>query len=285
MIPKLLHLCFGFAPDFGGKPWSLVHYACLRSALERIRPDRALLYHEFEPAGPWWDLTRPLLDIVNVSAPRSAFGNPLVHPAHRADVFRLETLLRHGGIYLDCDVFVHRAFDDLLHHATVLGREGCRGLGLSNAVILAQPEAPFLRRWLDEYTTFRSSGHDRHWAEHSVARPLTLSQACPSEVTILPPTAFFWPGWRDSDLSLLYGPGDLPLDPGAYANHLWETTAWTRFLAGLTPGHVRKADSPFHRWVRPMVEHLPDDFGQASPARRLATTARRALHRLILPLR
>jgi hypothetical protein len=34
MIPRILHLCFGMSPDFGGKPWSLVHHVCLSSALE-----------------------------------------------------------------------------------------------------------------------------------------------------------------------------------------------------------------------------------------------------------
>jgi mannosyltransferase OCH1-like enzyme len=66
---------------------------------------------------------------------------------HRADIVRLERLLEVGGIYLDADVLVHRDFDDLLHHSTVLGKEGVKPqYGLCNAVILSRPEAPFLRR-------------------------------------------------------------------------------------------------------------------------------------------
>ena len=39
------------SPDFGGKPWSLVHYVCLKSAVERIQPKDVLFYCEHEP-GP-----------------------------------------------------------------------------------------------------------------------------------------------------------------------------------------------------------------------------------------
>jgi hypothetical protein len=42
-IPKILHYVFGMDYDFGGKPWSLVHHVCLRSAIERIKPERVLL--------------------------------------------------------------------------------------------------------------------------------------------------------------------------------------------------------------------------------------------------
>src|ERR1700686_3777814 len=121
-IPKILHYCFGFDRDFGGKPWSLVHYACVRSAIERLKPERAVIYYECEPNGVWWEQTKEFLTPVKIEAPRQIFGNPLEHPAHRADVVRLEMLIRHGGIYLDADVLVHRDFDHLLNNSVVLGQ-------------------------------------------------------------------------------------------------------------------------------------------------------------------
>src|SRR5690242_21674999 len=107
-IPKVLHYCW-FVPKSGAKPWSLVHFVCVKSAVERIRPDTTLLYFENEPEGPWWELTKTLVQPVKVTAPREVFGKPLIHPAHQADVMRLQKLLEHGGIYLDVDVLVHRS--------------------------------------------------------------------------------------------------------------------------------------------------------------------------------
>jgi len=49
------------ARDFGRKPWSLVHHVCVKSAVERIAPERTYLYYEFEPTGPWWELSREIV--------------------------------------------------------------------------------------------------------------------------------------------------------------------------------------------------------------------------------
>lgn len=278
--PKILHFCFGLTPA-SDHPWGLVHYACIRSAVERIKPDRAFLYYEFEPKGHFWDLTKDLVDLVRIEAPREVFGRPLLHPAHRADVLRLQKLLECGGIYLDCDVLVHRGFDDLLANSTVMGydREDAKN-GLSNAVILSEPSAPFLRRWYEEFRTFRSKGNDAYYDEHAVMVPMRLAAEFPDEVTTLPNTAFCWPSWAITDLPLMFISREPLVSPDAYANHLWERGTWVPFLEDLTPGKVRQIDSAFHYWVRPMVAHLPDDFGRPSLMGQAAREARHFARRL-----
>jgi SAM-dependent methyltransferase len=260
-IPKILHYTFGMARDFGGKPWSLVHYVCLRSAIERIKPERTYFYCQFEPSGPWWELSRELVTIVKIEAPQQIFGRSLRHVAHQSDVVRLQKLIEHGGIYLDADVFVHRSFDDLLENSTILGQEGEGGqYGMANAVILAEPDAPFLRRWLSEYRFFRSNGRDEYWNEHSVQLPVRLAKAHPDEIRILSPKAFFWPLWTDEHLEWLFqSDRPVPLD-GVYANHLWESNAWG-FLRDLTPGQVRAKETNFNHWARPFIADLPNAFG------------------------
>lgn len=260
MIPKTLIYCFGMAEDFGGKPWGLSHYVCLRSAVERIKPDDVLFFYEHEPSGPWWELTRSLVTPVVISAPREICGNRVDHPAHRADVVRLEKLIDTGGIYLDSDVFVHRDFDDLLDYPTVLGAEGQgRSAGVANAVILAERKAPFLRRWYGEYRTFRGSIRS-HWNEHSVLVPSALARAHPGEVLVLSHRAFFWPLWTAAHIELIFNATGTIVSAETYATHLWEGKCW-RYIAGLTPGDVRQNDTNFHRWARPFLEGLADDFG------------------------
>ncbi|HTV54946.1 MAG TPA: glycosyltransferase [Terriglobia bacterium] len=282
MIPKILHYCFGMSANSGRKPWSLVHYACLRSAVERLKPADVLFHCESEPEGPWWELTRPLVTLNRIKAPREIFENPLVHEAHRADVVRLEKLLASGGIYLDPDVFVHRSFDDLLGHATVMGEERADGkvVGLCNAVILAEAEAPFVKRWRSEYSWFRSRGQDGYWDEHSVQLPYRLAQQFPGEVTVLPDHAFFWPSFKPEDLKKIFATAD-PIDVSrSYAVHLWAGLAWDNYLEHLTPGRARKVDSNFHRWVRPMVAALPDDYGAPGIKARLARGVRHVRRRV-----
>jgi hypothetical protein len=282
MIPKVLHYCFGMSSGAGSKPWSLVHHACLKSAVERIRPTDVYFYCEYEPTGPWWELTRGHVTVERVKAPREIFGNPLLLPAHRADVVRLEKLQRRGGIYLDIDVFVHKGFDDLLGHTTVLGRQVVdeTELGLCNALILAEPQSPFLKRWYSEYRSFRSKGYDEYWDEHAVKVPYQLSKEFPDEVTLLPHFAFFWPTFKAEDLTLMFN-SNAPIDLSrAYATHLWETLTWEPYLEQLTPGRVRARDSNFHRWVRPMIASLPDNYGAPTVTARFARAVRHLKRRV-----
>ena len=283
-IPKILHYCFGMAPDFGGKPWSLIHYVSVASAIRHIRPDAVYLYYEYEPSGPWWDLTKPLVTPVKVDAPREVFGRPVSHPAHRADVVRLQKLIEMGGIYLDADVLVQRSFDDLLDNSAVLGREGFDDADpkMANAIILAEPNAPFLLRWFDEYRTFR--GDEGFWNEHSVVIPARLAANFPDEITVLSPTAFFWPLWTDDHIHWLFNSADPIPALDTYANHLWESFAWRDYLADLTPGEARRKETNFHRWARPYLEGLPDDLGRPRLARQLKKSAgrlRRAARELL----
>jgi Glycosyltransferase sugar-binding region containing DXD motif len=286
MIPKILHYIFGMSPDYGGKPWSLVHYACIKSAIERIQPEEVFFYYEYEPTGPWWELTRGMVTLEKIVAPLEIFGNPLLHVAHRADVVRLEKLLSKGGIYLDGDVFVHRAFDDLLAHRTVLGEQRVNGgvEGLCNAVILAEPQAPFLQRWYSEYRSFRSTG-DAYWGEHAVTIPYQLSKQFPDQIKVLPHFAFFWPTYTPEDLALIFD-STAPIDLSrAYATHLWESCAWARYLEHLTPRRVRRVDTNFHRWARPLIAALPDDYGAPTVMARFARSVRHLKRRVRLAMR
>ena len=272
-IPKTLHLVFGMGADFGGKPWSLIHHVCLLSAVQRLRPDKVLFHYSFEPSGPWWRLSRPLVTLNRVTAPDSVFGNPLNHVAHKADVIRMQVLIEHGGIYLDTDVLVQRSFDDLLDHSVVMGQEKAGGsIGMANAVILAEPQAPYLRRWYEEFRSF----NDRYWNEHSVMLPARLAAAHPDEVTVLPPNAFFWPTWEPDDLALLIkSPVELPLHE-TYANHLWESKIWWD-VRDMTPGDVRRGEGNFQRWAAPLLTGLPDRYGAPSLLFRARRGGRRRL--------
>ncbi len=192
MIPNIIHFCYGFSPDLGGKPFSLVHYLAVRSAVETNRPDAVRLYYKHEPRGVWWDRAKRYLDLVPIEPPTELFGVPVRHHAHQADWVRLEALYEHGGIYLDLDVLCLRSFAPLRHHETVLGQEGVAGeIGLCNAVILARPGAPFIRRWMEGFDPatslwagFRSKGRDAFWNEMAVRYPAHLARLYPDEVRV-----------------------------------------------------------------------------------------------------
>lgn len=228
----ILHYVFGMAKDFGGKPWSWIHHMSVVTAAASNRPETIYFWYEHEPTGEWWEASRHYLTLRKITAPREIHGRPLLHPAHQADVVRLQVLLEHGGAYLDSDVWCLEPFASVVSGPFWMGRQSTN-YGLCNATMGGEPGAAFAREWLQRYSTFRSKGWDRHWDEHSVRVPLKLADEMPGEITILPHDTFFMPLW--DDLPRIFNSAE----PREYllnsvSVHLWESRNW-EFLSTLTP--------------------------------------------------
>jgi hypothetical protein len=237
----ILHYVFGMADDFGGKPWSWVHYMSVRTA-RTVNPDDAIrIWIDHEPEGEWWNATTalPAVEVYYCAAPKEIHGNPLCHPAHQADVIRLQMLAKYGGVYLDSDVWCLKPFASIDHCGFWMGRQG-RTYGLCNATMGGYRDSAFPTRWLDTYRSFRSLGHDKHWDEHSVRHPLMLATLYPDEVTILPETALFHPLWNKT--RKIFQRGNRPMLTDSISVHLWESKTWD-WLSKLTPDAIdRKSE-------------------------------------------
>lgn len=243
-IPNIFHFVFGFQEDFGGKPFSLVHYLAIKSALHVNRPEKINFYYKHRPNETWFEALLPYLDCVQVEPPTHIFDRQLCHYAHRADVFRLHVLLEQGGIYMDLDTICRRPFTPLLHHACVIGVQGTAEgpFGLCNGVLLAKPKSEFLQLWYEDYKNFRSTGRDQYWDEHSVKVPLSLSRSFPDCVHVEPYTSFHDPFPR-KQLDRLFV--EQHTFPKAYCHHLWETVTWDTYLHGLTEQGIRSGQDTY----------------------------------------
>ncbi len=238
--------------------FSLTSYLAIRSASDVNSPDELVLYCDRRPSGRWWDAaSKYVTDVALIDPPASVGGRPVVHPAHQADLVRLDVLLRDGGVYLDMDVLSVRPLTPFRTADCVLGQEGEDGEdGLCNGVILSEPDAPFVREWrrgFDPATSrwegFRSTGRDQYWPEMSVKYPAYLATLFPEQITIAPYDAFHWPTWRAQHLEWLFC-GDGDEFPNAYCHHLWASHAWDDYLKDLTPEYIRDVDTNFTRMVR-----------------------------------
>lgn len=153
MIEKKFHFIFGLSENFGGKPFGIVHYLAIKSAITVNNPDSVFFYYAYEPKSKYFQLIKPYLNLIRIKPPNSIFGNCLNHVAHKADVVRLLVLYCFGGIYLDLDTICVKPFDDILDNPCVLGHEKTSkndGKALCNAVILAKKKSSFFKT-LAEY--------------------------------------------------------------------------------------------------------------------------------------
>ncbi|KAI9322034.1 hypothetical protein DFJ73DRAFT_299791 [Zopfochytrium polystomum] len=198
-IPKIVHFVFGLQPNFGDFPFQFVHYMAIKMAHTSIKPDVIMLHYKYEPKGEWWERAKKLVKLVYVeSVPTKIFGNPVENISHQADILRMQVVLKYGGIYLDSDMMVFRSLDPLLHHETVLGKED--EAGLCNAMIMAAPNATFMREWYNRYTTF----NDLEWSEHSVKLPLRLASTPRDDICVMPRVSFFYPSYHRNHCEVSY---------------------------------------------------------------------------------
>ena len=274
MIPDIFHFVFGMAADFGGRPFGLPHYLAIRSAAEVNRPSTIYFHYEFEPTGPWWEKTKPLLTLNKIKAPTEFMGRKLYHVAHQSDVVRLQALQQTGGIYLDADTISVKPLHELYNHSCIIGQElkpdyqpknwrqrykyAIRNFfhlisnnkvnGLCNAVLLAEKDSAFIELWLNSYASFRSKGKDKYWNEHSVFMPIKLAKLYPELVTLLAPTAFHWPLYNTSGLQDMF---EKKIEfPDAYVHHLWESFSWDKYLGQLTVKDIIEMDSTYNCFAR-----------------------------------
>lgn len=272
MIPNILHFVFGMAPDFGGKPFSLVHYLSVKSAVELNKPDAAILHYQYEPRGEWWEKAKPLLTLNRILAPENIMGNKLYHVAHKADIVRLQALKETGGIYLDLDTISVKPLTGLLNHQFIIGQElkaayvpknwrqrlkyklglgkenSVASTGLCNAVLLSAKNSEFVNRWLDEYKNFRSKGRDKYWNEHSVLVPQRLAAAHPGILTQLGPYVFHYPLYNPEGLKMMFE--EVHDFPEAYLHHLWESFAWEKYMSKLTEAIIKTTDTTYNLIAR-----------------------------------
>jgi len=255
-IPRHFHFVFGLRPQT--EPFHVVYYLCLESCLRVNRPERITLYYHHEPHGPWWERIRGRLELVRVPLSEhvreEAYGSAMIRGfsyAHHADFIRLEKLLEHGGVYADIDtLFVNPLPAELFECACVLGREkpvpqaGGRPeeASLCNALIMAEPGAAFIGRWLEQMP----AAFDGSWSQHSCQLPNRLSEQHPGEIHIEPERSFYPFMWTKPDLRALLEERHDDWE-GVYSVHLWNHLWWSRLRFDFSPFNHERLTERFIR--------------------------------------
>lgn len=272
-IPRHFHFIFGLKPQT--EPFHVVYYLCLKSCLSVNRPERITLYYHHEPYGEWWDLIRPDLALERVElVPQVSVAKHtdphVVHNrhAHHADFIRLDKLRDHGGVYADLDtLFIHPLPDHLYDKSCVLGREAdflhepgsaVRKESLCNALIMAEPNAPFVRRWRDSTPAAFGQG----WSAHSCQLAARLRWEHPDEVHVEPERSFYPYMWTPPDLARLLTECHDDWD-GVYSVHLWNHLWWSRHRFDFTAFNGERMTERFIRrgtttYTKVARRYLPD---------------------------
>ena len=112
-IPNVVHFVFGL-----GNQRAEFHFAYFLNVVATaliLNPSIIYMHYATEPTGKWWKEAQPLLHAIKYKLADTKYthGIYLNHYAHRADVVRLDALIKYGGVYLDLDALPLKSFDDL----------------------------------------------------------------------------------------------------------------------------------------------------------------------------
>jgi hypothetical protein len=255
-IPRIAHFVFGFRPQ--DEPFHLVHYLAIESCRSVLAPDEIHVHFHELPYGFYWDLVRPLVTLHRVPAVAAVTQFPYDDPvvahysyAHQADFVRLDVLAEHGGLYADIDtVFIAAPPRDFWHESSVIGREhdvfdariGRSRPSLSNALVMAEPGAPFVQRWRERI----ADELDGSWSAHSCFLADDLARAHPADVHVAPERTFHaFPPTPDGLRRLLVDREDdlSGIASVHLAAHLW----WEEDRRDFSEMHARLVDEA---WVR-----------------------------------
>lgn len=273
MTTRVVHFVFGLREQ--DEPFHLLHYLAIESCRRVVQPDVIMLHLHQLPYGIYWDLARPLVELHRIE-PIHAVESVAVDDfvaryryAHHSDVIRLDVLAEHGGMYADIDtIFVRPVRDEFWQANAVIGREadvddpetGMPVASLSNALIMAQPGAPFVVEWRERII----DAMDGSWSAHSCGLATKLAAEQPDNVHIEPQPSFSpFAHTRSGMADLLERPLVAAQLDETFSVHLcahlwWEQdrTEFARFsAAAATEDHIRSAATPLAVAARPF---LPD---------------------------
>lgn len=124
-------------------------------AKEVQKPDQIIFWIDGDPKpSPWWDAIQPLVDIHFTQFSTSFGGTEIGWPHYASDVFRLQVLRDHGGIYLDTDMFLlsplHEFLEDPDNRIFMSFEPSNDGTqkSICNALIISEPYNGFIGQWL-----------------------------------------------------------------------------------------------------------------------------------------
>ena len=132
MIPRIIHYCW-----FGNSPMPDLAQRCIAS-WHQCMPD-----YEFK----LWNERN--FDVDSVAYVKEAYAERKF--AFVSDYVRLKALKEEGGLYLDVDFFVYKAFDSLLDYRAFAGFEGSKTTPVMMGVIASEPDGEWVSEQLKLY--------------------------------------------------------------------------------------------------------------------------------------
>jgi hypothetical protein len=253
LIPNVIHFMYFFGPN--SRPFAYINYLAVKVAKDVQKPDNIYFYYNEEPKdNPHWEAMKAIVTMVKVDPPTEIDGIELKYPQYQADVYRLQMLRDHGGIYLDTDTFLLKPLTGLMENMTTMGVDQLDESGSPKSVgigvIVAKKGDRLFDLWLSKIPEYLKTGV---WSSHAVDLPLDLWESDKNLFNLILKDRFTPFGWEDKYI-LGNDKSKLSLLSQSYAVHMWNTI-WASELNLIDEAYMQESDSLFANLFR---KHVPE---------------------------
>ena len=184
LIPNIAHMVW-----LGGGEMDFLFYLGVLSLLFVVEVETVYIHGDI-PRGPYWDKVKdhPRLHFISREAPHTVFGTKVRVLPHVSDIWRVDFMIKYGGIYLDTDaVFVKplnhfiRGFDAIATYDWTYWNHPFPDT-INFGVMAGKKNATYWHHFQKSMDWFR----DRDWAWNGLRRPYKLQEKYPELVKIDP---------------------------------------------------------------------------------------------------
>lgn len=216
-IPNICHFSYFRGPK--NWAWRDIHTLCLWTAKHIAKFEKLVVHYDISGEGQWWALAQTIPGVEWRQAPYvgEINGHKVKDQRLPADIHRLKTLVKEGGVYADLDFVFLKDCTPLLEHKAFIGMQSLAKKKLACGLMGCHERSDFMWKYLDCYKKWTPDKEKVFW-DFANTVPWALWKEVPDSVTVLPIKAFYPVAWSNKT----FWTGELKIGPTSYAVHLWE---------------------------------------------------------------
>ena len=120
-MPNICHFVW-----VGGKEMDFLAFLSVLACIYVGKADAVFIHGNVAPTGSRWSKLNGIsskVKFIHRDLPESVYGNELHNPAHISDVWRVDLLLKYGGVYLDWDALILQPIETLGHYDAIATKD------------------------------------------------------------------------------------------------------------------------------------------------------------------
>ena len=228
LIPNIAHVVW-----IGGGNMDYLFYLGVLSLIYVAEAEAVFIHGNAPPSGPLWGRIKdhPKVRLIYRQTPGSVYGTRVNVLSHVTDVWRVDFMIRYGGIYVDTDTIFVKKLDHKIRGYDAVGSYDWTDWNppfpdtINFGVAIGKRNATYWHEFQKSMKWFI----DKDWSWNGLRQPYRIKERHPDYVKIDPhlqiicyqykcrPT--WWPGYHNESIHFLNTPSIKNWREDAYAFH------------------------------------------------------------------